>query len=162
MDGRWQTSWKDIGTGIRGYQSKSPIRCRIPEGHHGVSRGILGMAGLLIVADEDVDNGIIRSLRLNGNTVRAIIEEMSGIPDEEVVHVAICLNALLITQDKGYGRHVRRYGMPPQGLVLVRSAGWSSARKALTVLEFPRDYSDRLVGTFAVIDTGGTRIAHWP
>ena len=120
------------------------------------------MADPLILADEDVDGGIIRALRSNGYSVRCIIEEMKGVPDEEVLLFAIRLNALLITQDKGYGRHVRRYGMPPQGLVLVRLIGWSSAKKAEAVLEFFRNYADRMEGTFAVLDPGGTRIAHWP
>jgi predicted nuclease of predicted toxin-antitoxin system len=117
---------------------------------------------LLVLADEDVDGGIIREFRRNGFLVRSSIEEMPGIADHEVLQQAIELNALLITQDKGYGRHVRRYGMPPGGLVLVRLVGWSSAQKAETVLEFFQKHATGLSGHFAVLDTSGSRVARWP
>jgi len=120
------------------------------------------VADLLVLADEDVDGGIVRALRSSGFRVRSIIEEMPGIADHEVLQQAIELNALLITQDKGYGRHVRRYGMPPGGLVLVRLAGWSSARKAEMVLEFFQKHATDLSGHFAVLDPSGSRIARWP
>lgn len=118
--------------------------------------------GPLIVADEDVDGGIIRFLRTHGYTVLSIIEELPGIRDDQVLQYTIERGALLITQDKGYGRHVRRYGMPPGGLFLVRLVGWPSNLKATAVLEFFKLHAARMEGRFAVIDPKGTRIAHWP
>lgn len=120
------------------------------------------MSGLLILADEDVDGGVIRALRADGYMVRSVREESSGISDEEVLRFAIHLNALLITQDKGYGRHVRRYGMPPKGLVLVRLVGWSSAMRSVAVLDFFKRSAASVAGKFVVLDPSGMRIAKWP
>ena len=122
----------------------------------------MSSAQLLIVADEDVDGGITRMLRTQGFEVISIIEEMPGIRDEQVLQFTIERVALLITQDKGYGRHVRRYGMPPGGLILVRLIGWSSKRKAGSVLEFIQKHASTMSGTFAVLDPSGSRIARWP
>lgn len=119
-------------------------------------------SGILVVADEDVDGGITRSLRAHGFEVRSVTEDMKGSSDEEVLQRAILLKALLITQDKGYGRLVRRYGLPEKGIILVRLVGWSSERKANTVLRFFQDHANELSGKFAVLETNGYRIAPWP
>ncbi|MFZ1694033.1 MAG: DUF5615 family PIN-like protein [Flavobacteriales bacterium] len=117
---------------------------------------------MLIVADEDVDAGIVRALREDGFEVRYIAEASPSMKDPSVLATAIELNALLITQDKGFGRLVRRYGMPSGGVVLVRLIGWSSKSKAESVRAFFKDYGHTMQGTYAVLEPGRTRTARWP
>ncbi len=117
---------------------------------------------LLILADEDVDGGIIRSLREHGFLVRAVREEMAGRTDEQVLREAISSQALLITQDKGYRKLVRRIGLPERGIVLVRLPGWASQKKAQIVLRFFQEHAIGMKGKFAVLDHTGYRVARWP
>ena len=56
-----------------------------------------------IVADESVDFGIIKRLRIEGHIVFSICEEKGGIDDYEFLHIAKSKKYLLITEDKDFG-----------------------------------------------------------
>jgi predicted nuclease of predicted toxin-antitoxin system len=56
-----------------------------------------------IVVDESVDFGIISNLRKIGYNIISIAETSPGIPDQQVLDIAMHNNALLITEDKDFG-----------------------------------------------------------
>ncbi len=60
------------------------------------------------VADEGVDNQIVKKLREEGHQVLYIAEMDPGISDDEVLHQANSQNALLITADKDFGELIFR------------------------------------------------------
>ncbi|ANH83399.1 hypothetical protein A8C56_22595 [Niabella ginsenosidivorans] len=74
----------------------------------------------LFVADERVDFRIVKALRLYGAEVFAICEEQPSINDQEVLHIAVSKNAVLITEDKDFGELVFRLRLPHKGVILGR------------------------------------------
>ena len=73
-----------------------------------------------IVADESVDFGIIENIRHNKIEVYSIAETNPGIPDNEVLNIAVDKESLLITEDKDFGELTFRMGFKHKGIILIR------------------------------------------
>jgi len=110
------------------------------------------------LADESVDQAIVARLRQEGHHVVYVAELQPGISDEEVLRLANQATALLLTADKDFGEMVFRQGSHVHGVVLVRLAGLSPARKAETVARAVREHMVELPRAFAVVMPGVLRI----
>lgn len=73
----------------------------------------------LIIADESVDARIILALKQDGFLVYSIAKECSGIPDIEVIQIAILKQALIITEDKDFGDEIVYKGVSPNVSALL-------------------------------------------
>ena len=111
-----------------------------------------------LVADECVDHPIVAALRSAGHVVVAIAELRSGISDEEVLSLAQQDDALLITQDTDFGELVFRLRQATSGVLLVRLAGATAARKAELVTMAIEQHGSELAGSFSVLDSAQLRI----
>lgn len=111
-----------------------------------------------LVADENVDRGIVERLRLDGHQVDWIAESSSSIPDEEVLRRATVGGAVLVTEDKDFGELVFRRGLAHSGVLLVRLDGQANAAKAEVVSQAIRDNSAELPGAFAVLSADLLRL----
>jgi predicted nuclease of predicted toxin-antitoxin system len=111
-----------------------------------------------LVADENVDFGIIESLRKEGCEVIAIVEESPSIPDDEVLRLAQTHNALLITEDKDFGELVVRLKLRHQGVLLIRLSGLESLQKGVLVTKVLKQNYEKLIGNFSVLDEQQLRI----
>lgn len=60
----------------------------------------------MILADENLHGYIIAALREVGLSVTSVRESASGIPDEEVIDLAVKNDWILVTQDKDFGEWV--------------------------------------------------------
>lgn len=78
-----------------------------------------------ILADESVDFRIVRSLREDNYQVEAIIQLNSGIGDREVLTLASEIDAIRLTEDKGFGELTYRLRKPNKGIPLFRMSGES-------------------------------------
>jgi len=81
------------------------------------------------VADENVDRQIVEKLREDGHLVIYVAEIDPGISDDDVLRLAHQRSAVLITADKDFGELVFRQSLVAHGVLLIRLAGLSQARK---------------------------------
>ena len=72
-----------------------------------------------LVADENIDRGIIERLRRDGHLVDWIAELSPSVSDEEVLRLAVEGGAVLVTEDKDFGELVYRCGLAHSGVLLV-------------------------------------------
>jgi predicted nuclease of predicted toxin-antitoxin system len=110
------------------------------------------------LADESVDGPIVDRLRQESHQVWYVAEMEPGISDEAVLDLANRKAALLLTADKDFGELVFRQRRIALGVVLVRLAGLSSARKAEIVASAVNRYGTQLPRAFAVITPGVLRL----
>ncbi len=110
------------------------------------------------VADESVDCPIVDRLRQDGHPVWYVAEMEPGISDDAVFDIANREAALLLTADKDFGEMVFRQQRFTGGMVFVRLAGLSPARKASIVATMVRQHLSELPYGFTVIAPGVFRI----
>jgi predicted nuclease of predicted toxin-antitoxin system len=111
-----------------------------------------------LLVDEGVDRQIVEHLRQTGHSVLYIAEMAPGIDDDEVLDLAIEDQALLLTTDKDFGELVYRQKRLTTGVILIRLAGLSPARKAEIVTSAIGQHSEELSNAFAVVTPGAIRI----
>lgn len=110
------------------------------------------------VADENVDLGIVAALRAAGHDVWYVAEQASGLDDSEVLAAAASRGALLLTSDKDFGELVFRQGRASSGVMLLRLAGQSAARKAELVTSVVGEHEPELAGAFSVLTATTLRV----
>jgi predicted nuclease of predicted toxin-antitoxin system len=110
------------------------------------------------LADESVDFRIIRSLRNDGYQVEAIVELESGIDDDDVLKLAMELEAILLTEDKDFGELTFRLQKPNKGIILIRMSGELIERKIKKLKEVLAEHLNELSGKFTVISSQKVRI----
>jgi len=113
-----------------------------------------------IVADESVDSGIVEHLRQDGHEVRYVAEMQPGLPDDAVLDLATREESVLLTADKDFGEMVFRLRRFTKGIVLLRLAGLSAARKTAIVATALNRHPADLVEGFTVITPGACRTRH--
>ena len=111
-----------------------------------------------LLADESVDRQIVDRLRQDGHAVRYVAEMDPGISDDTVLDLAYREADVLLTADKDFGELVFRQGRLTSGILLVRLAGLSPARKADVVSSSVSQHSAELPGAFAVLSARSLRI----
>ncbi|MCL4458018.1 MAG: DUF5615 family PIN-like protein [Nitrospirae bacterium] len=111
-------------------------------------------------ADEGIDRQIVDSLREEGYSVNYVAEMEPGISDDYVLELANRERAILLTADKDFGELVFRMKKLAIGIVLVRLAGLSPAKKAEIVVNIINQHLQELSEAFSVITPTGIRIRH--
>lgn len=109
-----------------------------------------------IVADESVDFRIVAELRKLEIEVLAIAEVSPSIKDEEVLTLAVNIDALLITEDKDFGELVFRLKLPHKGILLIRMVN-PNLKITMVADAIVKNYAE-LQEKFAVIDEKKLRI----
>ena len=111
-----------------------------------------------LLADEGVDKQIVVRLREEGYAVSYVAEMAPGISDDIVLELANKEGSLLLTADKDFGDLVFRLRRLSAGVVLIRLAGLTSAKKAAMVTSVISKHSQELAKAFTVITPMGVRI----
>ncbi len=89
----------------------------------------------IIVADESVDDPIVRAMRHEGWAVWSVSEECPSVEDEIVLDAAVTRNAILLTMDSDFGELVFDRGeKPPIAVIFVRNKGLTLSRTIKQVL----------------------------
>lgn len=110
------------------------------------------------LADESCDFAVIRALRDAGFDVSAIGEVARGAEDRIVIDRAIREERMLITEDKDFGQFVFAEGTATGGVLLVRFPAIARTAMAQAVVDLVRQYGERLIGRFVVLQPGRARI----
>lgn len=98
----------------------------------------------------------------NGHGVEYVAELDPRVTDEAVLQRASQSEALLLTNEKSLGGLVFRQGRAQAGVMLLRLAGLSAAKKAAVVATVIREHSGELESAFAVVRPGQVRIRTVP
>ena len=106
---------------------------------------------LSLLADENIDQRLVSSLRLAGISVYSVAESSPGITDEKVMRLSENLGALILTDDKDFGEIVFRKQRSCPGIVLLRLTGVDYSRKADQVIQVIDKCSSEMIGKFVVI-----------
>ncbi len=113
---------------------------------------------LSLLADENIDQRLVSSLRLAGISVYSVAELSPGITDEEVMRLSENLGALILTDDKDFGEIVFRKQRHCPGIVLLRLTGVDYSHKADQVIQVINRYGSEMTGKFVVITEERVRI----
>ena len=113
---------------------------------------------LCLLADENIDQRLVSSLRLAGISVYSVAESSPGITDEEVMRLSENLGALILTDDKDFGEIVFRKQRSCRGIVLLRLTGVDYSRKADHVIKVIDRYGSEMIGKFVVITAERVRM----
>ncbi len=113
---------------------------------------------LSLLADENIDQRLVSSLRLAGISVYSVAESSTGITDEEVMRLSEDLGALILTDDKDFGEIVFRKQRSCPGIVLLRLTGVDYSRKADHLIQVMARYGSEMIGKFVVITAERVRI----
>ncbi len=111
-----------------------------------------------LVADENIDRGIVERLRRDGHLVEWIAELSPSVSDEEVLMLAVNAGAVLVTEDKDFGELVYRRRLAHSGVLLVRLEGLDNATKAQVVSLAIQENLAELPGAFAVVSSDSVRL----
>ncbi len=96
------------------------------------------------VANEGIDQPIVKLLRQEGHAVWYIAEMSPSISDEEVLQLANDQQAILLTFDKDFGELVFRQNQAAHGVVLFRLHGFAPQEKAKLVLKIAQEHEQEL------------------
>jgi predicted nuclease of predicted toxin-antitoxin system len=110
-----------------------------------------------ILADENVNYEIIKTLRRYGFEVVSVAENSPGITDFEVIELAVKLNAVVLTEDSDFGRLVFSCGNRINGVIYLRYSAGESKEVAKTLIEFLKVQRE-LCGKFVVVTLKKVRI----
>ena len=75
---------------------------------------------MVIIADENIDQHLIRELRNKGYSVYAIRENMPGISDREIISMLNKETTILITEDKDFGEFVFAHEFRDVKIIFLR------------------------------------------
>ena len=111
-----------------------------------------------ILADENVDYRIIKTLRNEGIEAVALVEDSPGITDFEVIERAMKLNAVLLTEDTDFGRLVFAYGERINRVIYLRYPPVEYLKMAEILTRFLRKNWNNIQGKFVVFTPEKVRI----
>jgi len=110
-----------------------------------------------IVADENIDKGIVDRLRADGHDLLYIAEAEPGIDDQAVLGRSLQTDRVLLTADKDFGDLVFRQRLLHSGVLLVRLAGVRPELKAGLVAAAFAHHGKQLGSGFAVLSPRSLR-----
>ncbi len=110
------------------------------------------------LADECVDERIVRRLRAAGYDVVSAKAQLRGADDAAVLDTARADRRILITEDKDFGQLAVARRLLSSGIILVRSRGLPFKRLAERLLRAVEQYGEALGHLYLVIDGDRTRV----
>ena len=113
---------------------------------------------LRFLADESCDYNIVRALRANGHDVLAVSDETTRSVDRELIDHARREKRILLTEDKDFGWLVFVSAAESAGVILIRFPGNARVELAQTVSKLINEETEKLYGSFVVVQPGYIRI----
>jgi predicted nuclease of predicted toxin-antitoxin system len=112
--------------------------------------------------DESCDAVIAQALLDVGHDVLMVSHYSPGIPDDEVIKLALEQNRILLTEDKDFGQLVYASGQENCGVILFRFPSYERNVMAGKVVDLVSTEKELLQSSFVVIETHKTRIRRKP
>ena len=111
-----------------------------------------------IVADENISNSIINSLKSADYNVISIKTDYSGYKDSEIIKIAIEHNAIIITEDRDFGEWIFSHKSKSSGVIYLRYEFKDKKKIIEILLSVLEKYSESLFNKFTVITPYKIRI----
>ncbi|MDR4509844.1 MAG: DUF5615 family PIN-like protein [Candidatus Brocadiaceae bacterium] len=111
-----------------------------------------------ILADENVDYRIVKYLRDKNYTVISILEDFRGISDKEVIELAKNKKAIVLTEDKDFGKWVFAHKEKTKGVIYLRYESDKMKTICNSLVYLLSKYGDVLHKKFAVITSNKIRM----
>jgi predicted nuclease of predicted toxin-antitoxin system len=110
------------------------------------------------IVDESTGHAVVAHLRTDQHDVLAVAEVMPQADDDDILHLAVTENRILITNNKDFGELVYRSGLPHRGILLLRLNDESSVHRVRIVQSVLERYADQLEDAFVVATEHHVRI----
>lgn len=111
------------------------------------------------VVDECTGPAVAKWLKAGGHYVFSVFDNAKGIPDEEVLAIALAEERILITNDKDFGEMIFPERLDHRGVIFLRLADERSVGKITVLKQVLDNYSDRLFNRFVTATETKIRFA---
>ncbi|MGY3090986.1 putative nuclease of putative toxin-antitoxin system [Hymenobacter sp. UYAg731] len=112
----------------------------------------------MILADENIDHGIIAALRAAGYVVASVYESHRSMSDEAIIQLSRNLPQIILTEDKDFGEWVFAHGIRDISVIFLRYHFRDTAALLATLLELMRTRLPDLTGAFTTVGVHKIRI----
>ena len=118
--------------------------------------------GLRLLADENVQRGLVEALRNDGFDVAYVADTICGISDEEVLELAVSDHRVIVTEDKDFGELVFRLRRGLPGVILMRFVGFDVPERHGRIKRLVERYGTDLYGRYVVVTPRQFRVRSMP
>jgi predicted nuclease of predicted toxin-antitoxin system len=118
------------------------------------------MAVLRFLLDECMSPQVAEWLCQQGHDAIYVAEAENGFPDDEVLSRAVREDRILITNDKGFGERIHRYGQEHRGLILLRLEDRRIYNIISVLAKLLVNHEALLTNRFLVVTEKTVRIVH--
>ena len=101
--------------------------------------------------DECAGPGVAQWLYLQEHDVISIVPDSRGLDDRSILEWAVADNRIVVTCDKGYGELVFCHQLPHRGVILLRLADETPARKIVMLNYLLEEAGPLLEDNFVVV-----------
>jgi predicted nuclease of predicted toxin-antitoxin system len=112
----------------------------------------------LILADENIDDRIIASIRNKGIAVYSVKESSRGISDESVISLSQNPARIILTEDKDFGEWVYAHQRTDISVILLRYHYQDTFLMIEILLQVLESKKEELFGKYTTITTDKVRI----
>ena len=112
----------------------------------------------MILADENIDHGIIAALRAEGYVVTSVYESHRSLSDESIIQLSRNPPRIILTEDKDFGEWVFAHGIRDISVILLRYQFRDTGALLATLLELLRTRLPHLTGAFTTVGVHKIRI----
>lgn len=110
------------------------------------------------LADENVEEPVVRALRRAGHDVASVRDVAGGCSDREVLDLANREGRVLVTNDKDFAALVLRERRAAVGILLLRLPTEDGVEKANRLADIIAQTEERLPGHLVVVGEGRVRV----
>ena len=112
----------------------------------------------MILADENIDDRIITSIRNEGIAVYSVKESSRGISDESVINLAQNPARIILTEDKDFGEWVFAHQRTDISVILLRYHYQDTFLIIDILLQVLKNKNEELFGKYTTITADKIRI----
>jgi predicted nuclease of predicted toxin-antitoxin system len=117
---------------------------------------------LRFVVDESVELVVATELRKDGHDAVHIVDIAPSISDPDVLALSFARDAILITQDKGFGKLIEVDRLPAVGVVLLRLNDLRAAEKPPALARAIAEFGAAFHGAITTVTSRAVRIRPIP
>ena len=111
------------------------------------------------LVDECTGPAVAKWLQQQGHDVFSVYNQARGIPDDEVMQMAVDQRRILITNDKDFGEKIYRDHRQHRGLILLRLEDERASSKIAVLSHLFTQYADKIEKAFVVVSEKRVRFA---
>ncbi|OHB80277.1 MAG: hypothetical protein A2Z25_06950 [Planctomycetes bacterium RBG_16_55_9] len=98
-------------------------------------------------------------LRQKGHDVFSIYDQARGMPDDEIIQMAVAQQRILITNDKDFGERIYRDHRLHRGVILLRLEDERAPSKIAVLSNLLAQYANKIDDAFVVVSERRVRFA---